>query len=173
MALGQRLKIAMEKRGLTQEQLAARANDLGQRRVSQASISALIKLDSKSSEALFQLARALRVNPEWLQDGDPVESGLDREAWSPGNHSSPESKDIAIAWQKLPAERRQAFRDQIFLEAIIATQYPWLIRGRPAGESYDQFERAMERDIVRITKRLLMQEDAAYKTGDDDGQPKT
>lgn len=70
-----------------------------------------------------------------------------------------EAEQIARAWQKLPPARQQAFRDSIFLEAIVSQQYPWLIRGRPPGESYDDFERRMERDIVRVTKRLMMRED--------------
>jgi hypothetical protein len=71
---------------------------------------------------------------------------------------SPEATDIAIAWQKLPPTRQQAFRDSIFLEAVVATSYPWLVRGRPQSESYNDFEKSMERDIVRITKRLMMED---------------
>lgn len=48
---------------------------------SQAVISALEKRDSKTSEQIFELADALRVNPRWLQTGTG-DSGLDVNAWT-------------------------------------------------------------------------------------------
>lgn len=72
MALGKRLLRARKQRGLTQEQLVNKVPG-----ASQAMISALETRDSETSTLLFGLARALRVNPEWLQDGvEP--SGLDK-----------------------------------------------------------------------------------------------
>jgi hypothetical protein len=71
---------------------------------------------------------------------------------------SKEALEIAQAFQKLPPARQAAFREAIFLEAIVAQRYPWLIRGRPAGESYNEYERAMERDIVSIAGRIMMKE---------------
>lgn len=76
MNLGARLKIARKKRGLKQEQLAELVG------VSQAMISALEKRDSKTTEHVFGFARALKINPEWLQAGKG-ESGLDADAWRP------------------------------------------------------------------------------------------
>lgn len=40
------------------------------------------------------------------------------------------------------------------LEAIVHTHYPWLMFGRPKQESYDQYERRVERDILRLAARL-------------------
>lgn len=71
---------------------------------------------------------------------------------------TPEALEIAQAFQKLPPGRQAAFRELIFLEAVVARRYPWLIQGRPPGESYNDFERAMERDFVGITGRLMMKE---------------
>jgi transcriptional regulator with XRE-family HTH domain len=79
MSLGERVKKAREARDLTQAQLARAAKlptDSGQ-----ANISALEKRKSKTSEYLFAIADALRVNPRWLQDGEPHASGLDSDAW--------------------------------------------------------------------------------------------
>lgn len=76
MNLGKRVLNAREKRGLTQAQLAELAG------TSQAAISALENRDSKTSEQVFELADALRVNPRWLQTG-AGDSGLDAEAWLP------------------------------------------------------------------------------------------
>lgn len=72
MNLGGRLRIARERRGLTQEQLAAKVD------THQANISALESRDSKKAELLFELAEALQVNPRWLLTGIG-DSWLDRQ----------------------------------------------------------------------------------------------
>ncbi len=74
MNLGKRLKLARERRGYTQDYLAELATTEGMP-ISQALISALERRDSETSTALFQLARALKVEAEWLQTGSG-ESGL-------------------------------------------------------------------------------------------------
>lgn len=81
MKLGKRLKLARDRRGMTQEQLAELASTDAQP-ISQPSLAMLEKRDSESTTHLFALARALRVNPEWLQTGEG-ESGLDRDQWQP------------------------------------------------------------------------------------------
>lgn len=89
MFLGGRVKIAREKRGLTQAKLAELAS------TSQAVVSALEKRDSKTSEQLFELADALRVNPRWLQTGQG-ESGLESESWqAPTLESADEASLLA------------------------------------------------------------------------------
>lgn len=83
MRLGKRLKHARERRGMTQEQLAEAAST-PTNTISQAAISALEKRDSATTADLFALAKALRINPEWLQTGQPQnDSGLDTEGWKP------------------------------------------------------------------------------------------
>lgn len=73
MRLGGRLRLAREKRGFTQAELAEKASSKDSI-VSQASISALEQRDSETTIYLFQLALVLRVRPEWLQDGvEPME----------------------------------------------------------------------------------------------------
>ena len=81
MKLGHRLRQARKKRGLTQEQLATAAAT-PELPISQAAISALEQRDSETSVYIFALARALKINPEWLQTG-AGESGLDADAWLP------------------------------------------------------------------------------------------
>lgn len=71
MALGKRLAQAMEHRGMDQVGLAKAVEG-----ASQPAISALITRDSKTSTLLFPFAKALNVNPQWLQDGTG-DSGLD------------------------------------------------------------------------------------------------
>lgn len=66
---------------MTQDDLAAAAST-PELPVSQAVISALERRDSETTVALFAIARALRVNPEWLHTG-LGESGLEADAWKP------------------------------------------------------------------------------------------
>lgn len=83
------MREARDKRGMTQAQLAELAG------TSQAVVSALEKRDSKTSEQIFELADALRVNPRWLQTGHGV-SGLEAESWaSPAVESADEAALLA------------------------------------------------------------------------------
>ena len=84
MKLGKRLRHAREKRGMTQEVLAAAASTLAGTTISQASLSALEKRDSETTVHLYAYAKVLGINPEWLQTGEPMnDSGLEVEAWRP------------------------------------------------------------------------------------------
>lgn len=78
---------------MNQEEVAALASTT-EMPISQAMISALETRDSETTIALFALARAVRINPEWLQTGEPQnDSGLETDAWKP---PSPDlSKDEA------------------------------------------------------------------------------
>lgn len=104
MKLGARLKHARDRRKMTQEQLSQLAStpDVP---ISQAVISALEKRDSETTQYLFQFARALRINPEWLQTGRG-DSGLDADAWRPVAELAGDEQDLlrdyrraSEAWQ--------------------------------------------------------------------------
>lgn len=58
---------------------------------------------------------------------------------------SPEAMEILAVWERLPADRQQAYKDFLFFEVFATEQMPWLRRGRPVKESYDQFEARMHR----------------------------
>jgi transcriptional regulator with XRE-family HTH domain len=90
MNLGKRVKQALDRRGLKQQELADLVSAYG-RVLSQPNLSALMKRDSKTSEFLYPLAKALKVNPEWLQDGGG-ESGLDRPAWQGETELDPDER---------------------------------------------------------------------------------
>lgn len=92
MKLGARLKHARDQRKLTQDQLSQLAS-IPDAAISQAAISALEKRDSETTVYLFQFARALRVNPEWLQTGRG-ESGLDTDAWRPIAELAADEQDL-------------------------------------------------------------------------------
>ncbi len=104
-----------------------------------------------------KIAAWLNVRLPWLRDGDgPKRNGEALSAQEPGTppYISPEAAEIALIWSKLPAARRAAFRSSMAIEAMIATHYPWLTFGNPESESYRDYERRVERDILRIAARL-------------------
>lgn len=71
MALGARLKIAMDARGLKQAELARLAG------VDEATISILIKRDSERSQYAAQLAMALNISLNWLLTGNGSMENVD------------------------------------------------------------------------------------------------
>ena len=64
LTLGDRLKEARIKRKLTQTALSEKSG------VPQQTIHAIENKKAKSTSHLFPLAKALRINPEWLSTGD-------------------------------------------------------------------------------------------------------
>lgn len=70
-----------------------------------------------------------------------------------------EARDVALAWMRLTPVRQQAIREWVFLESVLAKEYPWLLPGRPSEQSYTDYERAVQSDFIRITKRMMMRED--------------
>lgn len=77
MNLGKRLLQARKIRGMKQSEVAELASQIGGVPLSQAAYQKLETRGSQSSIYLFAMAKALRVNPEWLQTGHG-ESGLDQ-----------------------------------------------------------------------------------------------
>lgn len=63
ITIAERLKLAREKAGLNQDELAKRAG------VSQGTIANIENSIRKQPRQLLSIARALNVNPEWLQSG--------------------------------------------------------------------------------------------------------
>lgn len=98
MHLGKRLRHARERRGFTQEQLAQSAST-GEQPISQAAISALEKRDSETSVFLFAFARALKINPEWLQTG-VGDSGLEADAWKPMPQLAQDEAELIIGYRQ-------------------------------------------------------------------------
>lgn len=64
--------------------------------------------------------------------------------------------DVALAWMRLTPARQHAIREWVFLESVLAEHYPWLLPGRPSGQSYNDYEKSVEDDLIRITKVLMM-----------------
>lgn len=148
--LGSRLKKARAHAKLSQKQLEERSH------VSQKTISKIERGDQDSSTQVVQLARACGVDVDWLATGkgDMLASvGVAEPAANYGALSE-EALEIAQMWSQLQPDRRSWFRDLMALEAIVAKHYPWLTFGRPKRESYNEYERRIERDLLRIAARL-------------------
>lgn len=126
----------MEHRGLSQYELARRSG------VPQPTIQRIVsgKSGDPKSPTVQKLAAALGVASEDLRGGVAPKVGA-----STGKFSalSEEALDLLAAWERLPAERRQAYRDFIFLEVFALEAMPWLKRGRPAKASYTEYEQHM------------------------------
>lgn len=104
-----------------------------------------------------RIATWLNVRLPWLRDGDgPKRDGEVAGVQEPGAppYLSPDAIEIAQIWSKLSPARRAAHRNSMAIEAMIATHYPWLTFGNPESESYRDYERRVERDILRIAARL-------------------
>ena len=102
------------------------------------------------------VADSLGVRIAWLRDGEGAKRAIAvaAEESGPAPYLPDDAVEIAGVWLKLPAERREWFRDLMCLEAVVATHYPWLTFGRPRSESYNQYEHRVERDLTRIAARL-------------------
>lgn len=110
-------------------------------------------------DKMHVIAEWLGVRLPWLRDGDDpkqLSAVLDtRHAAQPeAGYLSEAAVEIARVFMKLPKERQEWFRDLMSLEAVVASQYAWLMIGRPQKESYDQYEKRVERDILRLAARL-------------------
>lgn len=127
---------------------------------------AMVKRKSKKSDHAAALARFFNVPLDRLMADDFDVAEADAKAEQPpANYETltPEARDVALAWMRLTPPRQQAIREWVFLESVLAKSYPWLLPGKPTSQSYIDYEKAVEADIVRITKRLMMQKDEGEK----------
>ena len=104
--LGERLRRMRKERGWTQEQLAVQAD------TSQAVIQKIENGKSLRPRKIDIIARVLEVDPAWLMFGAGQPAGLDQEA-----------REIALAWRRLPEEKRVLLRDQILRAARYSSLY--------------------------------------------------
>jgi transcriptional regulator with XRE-family HTH domain len=95
-SLGERLRGRRRELGMTQEQLAERAD------TTQAVIQKIENGKSLRPRKIDQIAGALGVKAAWLMFGNDRFDGLDREAI-----------EIASAWSELDEDARSALRRQI------------------------------------------------------------
>ena len=137
-----RLKQARRHAGLNQTELAL------QLRVKPQAIQYLEdeKKAATGSKHTANIARICGIDAHWLASGEG--------RMLPGGHQAQqpqadyaalnEAREVARAWSKLSPGNRQWVRDMVFMLAAVDTRFPWFRRGRPAGKSYDAYERGIE-----------------------------
>lgn len=65
---------------------------------------------------------------------------------------SPEALEVARVYSRLQPQTREQMRELLFIFSAIDKHYPWLRRGRPRGESYDQFEARHEQNMTALVE---------------------
>ena len=111
------------------------------------------------TDAIIKFAKLFNIAPSDIRsDIDPLAST------TPSRHqlSEPqrtyqnipdEAIEIARAWLALPAARRSAIRDQIFIEAAVAHHIPWLRIGAPTANTYAEFEKKLGASAKKTTAK--------------------
>lgn len=146
MRFGERLKKARIDAGLSQKQLEAASG------VSQKTISKIERGDQEGSTQVAALARACGVNTDWLASEHGPMNGagtsLAKQERAEYAALSPDSLEIARAFEQLQPQAREYIREQVFIYTVIDKSFPWLRHGRPMGKTYDEFEKWHQRNIA-------------------------
>ena len=137
MALGKRLKAAIEARKTDQVRLAEKSG------VPQPNISALIVRDSKATADLYKLADALALNPRWLLNGEGDMEVRETSELSDGAYL------IGLVWQHLPQEAQDDFTRR-----LLTTGLAFVPATHPQYKRLDKMYRATrKRERVRAELR--------------------
>lgn len=151
---GERLQKAVEHGKCAYSQQAI-ANRLGED-VDRRKVDGWMKGSHPRPDLLYRIADEFGVDPRWLATG-AGKMVVDVTPVAP-SEVPPEARDIALAWMRLTPTRQHAIREWVFLESVIAQHYPWLMPGRPPGQSYVDYEKSVEKDILLTTRHLMMQQ---------------
>jgi transcriptional regulator with XRE-family HTH domain len=112
------------------------------------------------TNALLKFAAFFRVEPQSIRT-DFKYGGTHEAAKNPQRYEAlpNDALQIAEAYNRLPEARKHIVREYIYLEAIIAARMPWLIRGKPNGDTYEEWERAVLRDYRRAAEKEAAKRD--------------
>lgn len=151
-----RLKRARELAKLTQIDLAAA---LG---VKPQAIQYLenAKKRARGSKYTAGIARATGTDAHWLAtgEGQMLPAHPARQESPRYIAHSPDALQVAAAWSRLSPEHQAWARELIYILSTVDSRFPWLRRGRPKGETYEQYERNMEQNyhatVVKAAERL-------------------
>lgn len=105
------------------------------------------------------IADWLAVRLAWLRDGEgPMRGGNSSLAAEQprGNYEAvgEEAREVAVAWSRLSPDLRTTMRDIMFMLSLAERRFPWLRRGRPAGETYDEWERRQEQNFAAMSQLI-------------------
>lgn len=96
------------------------------------------------------IADWLGVRVAWLRDGEGERRpGAGAAKQEGGNYEAltPEAREVGLTWQRLSAPRREMVREVLFMLSLGENRFPWLLRGRPKSESYEEWERRQEQNF--------------------------
>lgn len=103
------------------------------------------------------IASWLGVRMAWLRDGegsvrDEAAVRQPRAEYVSSEALSPEAREIALAWSRLSPHAKEMMRNLIFITALAERRYPWMLRGRPVSETYDQWEHRQEQNFQAMSQ---------------------
>lgn len=96
----------------------------------------------------------LNVRLAWLRDGEGQKR---KEVATAGVQQTTASytddaRELALVWQALSTDTRTMVRDIVFILSLAERQFPWLRRGKPSGETYNEWERRQLRAFETMVK---------------------
>lgn len=149
MNLGDRIKNARERAGLTQTDLAERVGvryQSVQQRESNAT--------APTREKMGRIAGALGVTVAFIEFGsDAVEEV------SPAYGMTEEAREIARAWQELPDAKRRLYRDAILGDAAVATVFPEIGANVVGNASYHTMIERIRRSRAQLERQFKLKLD--------------
>jgi len=134
MKYGERLRLAREQAGLSQEELASRTNGL----VKQGSISKIERGDQKRSSFDIDLAIALDIHPKWLKDED---QRFSPEWFNPATCINFKEKPTAYTSTALTTNENKAIKLIRLMPHF--QQNEWLTIGQTMADQTEMFRKAL------------------------------
>lgn len=152
--IGKRIRLAREKVGYSQAELAERCSFKGQSRISNYE-----KGDREPTVAeLIQIATALHVEPSWLilgvgRQNAPLQASQGAAPYT----VDPEAADMAALWQRLPEFKRDLYKQLIEHDAALAHVMPWYMKiAKPKGERFAGWEKTLQVGFDAHLKQLKL-----------------
>ena len=104
---------------------------------------------------IASIASLLAITPAELEYGQPKLRAEEQRASY--DIVGGAAMEVARAWSKLSPSLQRLYRDSIFRDAATEKVMPWLkTLIRPAGSSYDSFEKSVERDYEQHLKQMKL-----------------
>lgn len=102
-----------------------------------------------------KLAKVLCVTEDWLEFGSGKMAGESTGAYTttqPGTRPSDDAIEVALAFDRLSSAEQEFYRAAIFRDAAVGALLPWFKGVRQVPNSYDRYEKTVERQISQKLK---------------------
>lgn len=119
---------------------------------------------------LLHAAQFFGVSVDWLDSGKlPKRAGSTiktNEKPMPVNYRikkddsgppelTPEAIDVALAWMSLPEERRQAYKDFLYIEMVARKLLPWMNPDTTSSTAFAAFEAQVDEEVAVLAESRL------------------